>query len=57
MDYETTPPSDQLVASMRAELAAAIARIFQFGNNKVARVRVEVEFGSGEELTHERTTP
>lgn len=55
MSYETTPPSDALIASLRAEMQASIAKVFSHGNNKIARVRIEVEFGSGEEIINERT--
>jgi hypothetical protein len=55
MSYETTPPTDALLSSVRTEMRKTIADLFTYGNNKIARVRIEVEFGSGEEIINERT--
>lgn len=51
--YTTDDPSEQLVHSQRVDAKHAVERAFLYGNEKVRRVRIEVEFGSGDQVVFE----
>lgn len=51
--YEDTPPSDVLVTGIRAQMQFDASNYVRGGLEKVKRVRIEVEFGSGETLSYE----
>lgn len=55
MSYDTDPPSDSLMTSLRTAINYDAGQIIANGGNKVARVRIEIEFGSGEAIAVERT--
>lgn len=51
--YEDTPPSDTLLSGVRMQMQFDARSYVRDGLEKVKRVRIEVEFGSGETLSYE----
>lgn len=51
--YEESPPSDTLVAGFRMQMRYDATSYMRDGVEKVKRVRIEVEFGSGETIVLE----
>jgi hypothetical protein len=49
------PPSDALMASIRAEMQFEAQRIIDNGGGKISHIRIVVEFDNGEAVICERT--